>query len=45
MTAEYIQACYKELKKEVMGSCDSGDVRIDNCGENVESFMGIIALV
>lgn len=45
LTTEYSQICYKEVKKQTMGSCESGSVWTENSDENTESFVGFIQLL
>lgn len=44
VTTKYIQVCYKEVKKAVMGSRVSGKVCIEKSGGNAEPFVGFIQL-
>lgn len=44
MATECAQTCYKEANKEVMGSRNSGILRIENNDGNGESFVNYIQL-
>lgn len=39
---EYNPTCYKNMKKEVAGSYDSGNVRTKNVGVNMALLVGFV---
>lgn len=44
LTTDFIGACHKEVKQEVMGSHHSGIVRIENRDASAELFMSAVQL-
>lgn len=44
MATEYARACYEEVKKEVTGYHNSGNVSVENGDGNAESFVGFIQI-